>query len=176
MLDKEHDTFVDAFCGGCSVIENVPDTYRRIANDKNRYLIEMWKHLQDGGFVFSHISKETYDKARDCYHGKNNFFTEAGVGLVGFMASFNGRFFDGGYSGHNVVGKNGKARDYIREQIENTMCDNENFIRIQIRHNTLAYKVLRDMLSKYVIGKDDEYEWNSTSYRVPKSEFEKEEL
>lgn len=30
MLDKEHDTFVDAFCGGCSVIENVPDTYRRI--------------------------------------------------------------------------------------------------------------------------------------------------
>ena len=26
MLDKEHDTFVDAFCGGCSVIENVPDT------------------------------------------------------------------------------------------------------------------------------------------------------
>lgn len=83
MLDKEHDTFVDAFCGGCSVIENVPDTYRRIANDKNRYLIEMWKHLQDGGFVFSHISKETYDKARDCYHGKNNFFTEAGVGLVG---------------------------------------------------------------------------------------------
>lgn len=99
MLDKEHDTFVDAFCGGCSVIENVPDTYRRIANDKNKYLIEMWKHLQDGGFVFSHISKETYDKARDCYHGKNNFFTEAGVGLIGFMASFNGRFFDGGYSG-----------------------------------------------------------------------------
>lgn len=83
MLDKEHDTFVDAFCGGCSVIENVPDTYRRIANDKNRYLIEMWKHLQNDGFVFSHISKETYDKARDCYHGKNNFFTEAGVGLVG---------------------------------------------------------------------------------------------
>lgn len=50
MLDKEHDTFVDAFCGGCSVIENVPDTYRRIANDKNRYLIEMWKYLQNDGF------------------------------------------------------------------------------------------------------------------------------
>lgn len=55
MLDKEHDTFVDAFCGGCSVIENVPDTYRRIANDKNRYLIEMWKYLQNDGFVFNHI-------------------------------------------------------------------------------------------------------------------------
>lgn len=94
-----------------------------IANDKNRYLIEMWKYLQNDGFVFNHISKTLYNFARDCYHGKNNFFTEAGVGLIGFMASFNGRFFDGGYSGHNVVGKNGKARDYIREQIENTMRD-----------------------------------------------------
>lgn len=56
------------------------------------------------------------------------------------------------------------------------MCDNENFIRIQIRHNTLAYKALRDTLAKYIIGKDDECEYHSTSYRVPKSEFEKEEL
>ena len=56
------------------------------------------------------------------------------------------------------------------------MCDNENFIRIQIRHNTLAYKTLRDMLSKYVIGKDDENEWHNTFYKVPKSEVEKEEL
>ena len=77
------------------------------------------------------------------------------------------------YNGSNL-GKKGKV--YMNNQSPLTMCDNENFIRIQIRHNTLAYKVLRDMLSKYVIGKDDEYEWHSTSYRVPKSEFEKEEL
>ena len=123
MLDKEHDTFVDAFCGGCSVIENVPDTYRRIANDKNRYLIEMWKALQAGTKFKEEIPRELYADARDCYHGKNGRYTDAAVGWIGFMASFNGRFFDGGYSGHNVVGKNGKARDYIREQIENTMRD-----------------------------------------------------
>lgn len=34
MLDKEHDTFVDAFCGGCGVITHVPPSYRRIANVK----------------------------------------------------------------------------------------------------------------------------------------------
>ena len=77
------------------------------------------------------------------------------------------------YNGSNL-GKKGKV--YMNNQSPLTMCDNEKFIRIQIRHNTLAYKALRDMLSKYVIGKDDECEWNSTSYRVPKSEFEKEEL
>ena len=32
------------------------------------------------------------------------------------------------------------------------------------------------MLFKYTVGKDDENEWHSTSYRVPKNEFEKEEL
>ena len=77
------------------------------------------------------------------------------------------------YNGSNL-GKKGKV--YMNNQSPLTMCDNENFIRIQIRHNTLAYKALRDMLSKYAIGKDDECEWHSTSYRVPKSEFEKEEL
>ena len=77
------------------------------------------------------------------------------------------------YNGSNL-GKKGKV--YMNNQSPITMCDNENFIRIQIRHNTLAYKALRDMLSKYAIGKDDECEWHSTSYRVPKSEFEKEEL
>lgn len=58
------------------------------------------------------------------------------------------------YNGSNL-GKSGKV--YMNNQSPLTMCDNEKFIRIQIRHNTLAYKVLRDMLSKYVIGKDDEY-------------------
>ena len=78
------------------------------------------------------------------------------------------------YNGSNL-GKKGKV--YMNNQSPLTMCDNENFIRIQIRHNTLSYKALKDMLSKYAIGKDDEYEWHSsTSYRVPKSEFEKEEL
>lgn len=37
--------FVDAFCGGCSVVENMPKDVRRIANDKNKYLIAMWKSL-----------------------------------------------------------------------------------------------------------------------------------
>ena len=32
MLDNDINTFVDAFCGGCSVIERVPFTYMRIAN------------------------------------------------------------------------------------------------------------------------------------------------
>ena len=42
---QKTDTFVDLFCGGCSVIERVPDSYIKIANDKNKFLIEMLKSL-----------------------------------------------------------------------------------------------------------------------------------
>lgn len=37
---KKTDTFVDLFCGSCSVIERVPDSYIKIANDKNKFLEE----------------------------------------------------------------------------------------------------------------------------------------
>ena len=36
------------------------------------------------------------------------------IGWIGFMGSFNGRFFDGGYSGKT------ETRNYIDEQIRNT--------------------------------------------------------
>ena len=45
---------------------------------------------------------------------KSNKFTDFQIGWIGFMASFNGRFFGGGYSGKH------KTRDYVNEQIRNT--------------------------------------------------------
>lgn len=114
-------TFVDIFCGGCAVIENVPASYRRIANDKQKYLIAMWKSLTSGKEFPKHIEKGFYDKARDCSHGRNDDYEDDLVGWVGFMGSFNGRFFDGGYSGHNVLLKSGNTRDYITENINNTI-------------------------------------------------------
>lgn len=84
----------------------------------------------------------------------------------------NTEYFYQRYNGSNL-GKKGKV--YMSNQSPLTMCANDDFIHIQIRHNTLAYKTLRDMLSKYVIGKDDECE-RHTYYRIPKSDFEKEIL
>lgn len=46
---KGSETFIDAFCGSCSIIEEIPASYKRIANDKNRYLINMFIELQKNG-------------------------------------------------------------------------------------------------------------------------------
>lgn len=113
--------FVDLFCGGCSVVENIPSHYKRIANDKQKYLIAMWKSLVNNKTFPVVIEKEFYSRVRDCYNGKNNDYDDDLIGWIGFMASFNGRFFDGGYSGHHVKNNSGKERDYIRENIKNTI-------------------------------------------------------
>lgn len=118
---KENQYFVDLFCGGCNLIDKVQG--KRIANDKNKYLIAMWKGLQKEIKYPERIDKELYSVARDVYRGRKvsieheMYMTDDLVGWIGFMGSYNGRFFDGGYSGHNV----GKTkRDYISEQIKNT--------------------------------------------------------
>ena len=137
--------FVDGFCGGCSVIQNVPPEYRRIANDNNRYLIAMWSKLTTTDWKPpTTIEKPFYAKVRESWHKNDGAFDDATIGWVGFMASWNGRFFDGGYSSHNAGG-----RDYIAENIRNTMrqiddlkgvewqsCSFEN---VTMPHGSLVY-------------------------------------
>jgi DNA adenine methylase len=113
---KTDQWFVDLFCGGCSVVQNVDG--KRIANDKNKYLIAMWQGLQQDRIRPHIISKELYSKARTEYNnGTNIEFDDFMIGWIGWMGSYNGRFFDGGYSGHNV---GSTQRNYIDEQIRNT--------------------------------------------------------
>lgn len=110
--------YVEPFVGGCNMIDKI-EGYR-IGFDINPYLIEMWKLIQNNNTSLPlEISKELYDKARNHFNNKtaDSYFSVGMIGWIGFMASFNGRFFDGGYSGHNVNGRN-----YIGEQIKNTLA------------------------------------------------------
>ena len=113
---KENQTYVEPFCGGLGTMDKVIGN--RIASDNNKYLIAMWKGLQENRERPYQISKELYSKARTEYNnGTNIEFNDFLIGWIGWMGSYNGRFFDGGYSGHDV----GKThRNYIDEQIRNT--------------------------------------------------------
>ena len=117
--------YVEPFAGGMNMMCNINHS-KRIASDNNNYLIAMWRFLVWYKSDFpKHITKETYSYWRKIYHnrsfsGYGDTFDEAMIGWFGFMGSFNGRFFDGGYSGHDVNG-----RDYIGEQIRNTISQVE---------------------------------------------------
>lgn len=111
---KPNQYYIEPFCGGLGTFDKV--TGNRIGIDKNKYLIAMWKGLQENKDKPLEISKELYSKARVEYNnGTNIEFDDFLIGWIGWMASFNGRFFDGGYSGKTAT------RDYVDEQIRNTL-------------------------------------------------------
>ena len=130
---KPDQYYVEPFCGGCNIIDKVDGN--RIASDSNKYLIEMFKGLQENYNRPIEIRKELYNRARTEYNnGTNIEFSDFEIGWIGFMGSFNGRFFDGGYSG--IVGK----RNYISEQIRNTESQIRNIIGIEF--NSCSYNEL----------------------------------
>lgn len=116
---REAQYYVEPFCGGCNTIDKVDGN--RIANDNNPYLIRMWQCLVDGWKPPTTIERDYYNDVRECYNQKTDAYILNYIGWVGFMGSYNGRFFDGGYSGHHVKIKNG-FRDYIGEAIRNTLA------------------------------------------------------
>lgn len=130
---KDGQYWVEPFVGGANVIDKVDGN--RIGADKNKYIISMWQGLQQEVERPCEISKELYSKARAEYNNETNIeFTDFMIGWIGWMASFNGRFFDGGYSG-----KHGK-RNYVSEQIRNTEKQIENIKGVEFIH--CSYKEL----------------------------------
>lgn len=70
-----------------------------------------------------------YDKARSSYNNKTQEFTDWELGNIGFLASYNGRFFDGGYAKPVYEKlKNGKQRyrDYYQEAKNGILQQQDN--------------------------------------------------
>lgn len=117
-------TYIEPFCGGCNVIDKIK-AVNRIAADKNEYLIALFKYLQSGGKLPEAVPKEEYDRVR----AAPSNFPKWYVGAVGFLASFGGRFFDGGYAG--IINNRNyyqEAKDNILKQIRQGGISGIDFI------------------------------------------------
>ena len=169
--DNECEIFIDACCGGCNLIDKIDPIIPRYANDYNEFLIEMWKGLQKGVSYPTEIDKSLYNTARDAFNGKENIMnlSKDMLGWIGFMASYNGRFFDGGYSGHNVEVKGGKNRDYITENINNINTQLKNLEGVKFSNKSLFdlnptkksliyFDIPYKNTKQYSISKDFDYE------------------
>jgi DNA adenine methylase len=162
--------YIEPFAGGMNLIDKV--TGNRIASDKSEYLMEMWYELTEGKTFIEEILKDLYDRARTEFNNKtNNEFTLAEIGWIGFMASYNGRFFDGGYNG------NYKKRDYTKESIDNIKkqidsmkgveFSSGNYNEIIIPNNSILYcDIPYEGTKQYATSKDfnhlEFWEWCRT--------------
>ena len=78
--------------------------------------IELLKYVRDGGELPSEVSKELYDEVR---RNKNNDkYDKWFIGAIGYLASYNGRYFDGGYA-KTIITKTGAIRNYYDEAKRN---------------------------------------------------------
>ena len=109
--------YLEPFVGGANVIDKIKCKHR-YGGDINEYLIELFNNLDKISTLPKSINKNEYSKIRDCYNNNANEFEKWYIGAIGFLASYNGRFFDGGYSGV-IHTKEGKVRDYYDEAKRN---------------------------------------------------------
>lgn len=116
--DNNLKTYIEPFVGGCNVIDKVLCEYKQ-GTDKNKYLIALFKHLQNNGKLLPEVPRELYSEVRANY--KNGEYEDWYVGNIGFLASYNGRWFDGGYSqpGYEKTKTGQRYRDYYREAKDN---------------------------------------------------------
>lgn len=99
--------YVEPFAGGMNLIDKVSGN--RIANDNNKYLISLFKHLQNGGQL-PLVDNDTYYKVKANKDDYEDWF----VGHVGFNCSRLGKFFDCFICDNN-------GRNYQNEHINNIL-------------------------------------------------------
>lgn len=119
LSDYNIKTYIEPFCGGCNVIDKVTCD-NKIASDKHKYLIALLHNLNRLQELPRFITKEHYSRVRECFNKDMHTFEDWYIGAVGFLASYNGRFFDGGYAGL-VKTKSGVIRDYYDEAKRNLL-------------------------------------------------------
>lgn len=136
--------FVDIFCGGCNIIDSIK-CKERVANDIATPLISMWKGLLNGNKLPEEISKELYDDIRS--NKNTDKYPDWYIGAVGYLASYNGRYFDGGYA--KPVIEKGRIRNYYKEAknniekqlplLKDVIFTNNDYKNIELLPNSLIY-------------------------------------
>ncbi len=146
--DNNIDIYIEPFCGGCAVIDKI-NCKTKFAMDKHKYLIALFKNLDKINQLPEFITKDHYSDVRDCFNKNLNTYEDWYIGAIGFLASYNGRFFDGGYAGL-VNTKAGTTRNYYDEAKRNLIeqipnLKDINFIWDEynsIQNETFNYPVL----------------------------------
>lgn len=114
-------TYVEPFVGGANIIDKIK-CKNRVGNDINKYLIALLRRASSQAPLLESVTREEYNKARSAYNaGDTSAYEDWQIGNIGFLASYNGRWFDGGYAqpGYEKTKNETRYRDYYREAKNN---------------------------------------------------------
>ena len=120
---KNIKVYVEPFCGGCNIIDKVHCDVK-IACDKSNYLIELLKNRDKVKTLPDFISKDYYSEVRNAFNNQTEIYPDWIIGAIGFLASYNGRFFDGGYGATITRKSTGKTYNAYLEAKNNLLAQN----------------------------------------------------
>lgn len=135
---KPEQYYVEPFVGSGNSIMRV--TGKRIGADINPYVIELWKGVLAGKEGKHYYTWDEYDVARSLYYkGVVNFE----VAWIGFVASFSGRFYPGGYAKeskgrheHDEIARSILKQAPLMKGVELFHCSYE---KLSIPDNSIIY-------------------------------------
>lgn len=116
--ETQAEFYLEPFVGGANIIDKV-SCAKKYGYDINHYLIELFKNMDLTHSLPEEITKEEYSKVRKAYQTGDSDYPDWYIGAVGFLASYNGKFF-GGRAG-KVKTKIGTIRNYYDEAKRNLM-------------------------------------------------------
>lgn len=164
------DTYIEPFVGGANVIDDI-QCQNRIGGDLHDKLIALLNYAQGGGELPLEVSKELYDDVRS--NKDTGKYEDWYVGAIGFLASYNGRYFDGGYA-KTIVSKTGVTRNYYDEAKRNLEqqspklqdinfinCDYKSFSDVQdcLIYCDIPYKDTKQFSVSKNFNHDEFWDW-----------------
>ena len=161
IIDNHIKTYIEPFVGGANMITHMVDSAQCIGYDFNKYLIALFNNAEKVKSFPDLITKDIYDKVRTSYNENNSDYEDWYKGAVGFLSSYNGRFFDGGYSGKRII--NGKERNYFLEAKKSFLSQLDNYKKIKFIYS--SYKNIK--VENCLIYCDPPYK-NTKTYNVSK--------
>lgn len=142
--DNNIKTYIEPMCGSCSIIEKI-QCDSRIAADVNDELIALLQYVKsDPTLSIAPIdcNFEHYTEVRENRKLKTNKYSKEYTALIGYCASYGGRYFDGGYARadkRNMYKErvlNLKEDAALLQDIELECCDYTKYINCK---NCLLY-------------------------------------
>lgn len=130
-IDKNNiNIYIEPFCGGANVIDKI-NCKIKIGSDYNKYLIALLQRVQESKPLLEEVPRELYNDVRS--NQNNGKYEDWFIGNVGFLASYNGRWFDGGYaqSGYEKTKNGFRFRDYYQEAKTNLLKQSINLKEIK---------------------------------------------
>lgn len=164
-IDKNNvEFYIEPFVGGANMIDKIK-CENRIGYDKSKELIALLNHAKESTDYPEDIPKNIYDSVRTSFNKNDNTYSDTYRGIVGYLASCKGRFFDGGYSGTRI-GKDGKVRNYYDEAKRNLLKQSPDLKDITFIHVNTYSDI--DVPSGCVVYCDPPYK-NTKQYGTSKN-------